>query len=376
VASIVLAAEDVSPDELKARRERIEKMSEVERQSLKRKYEAFLALPEDRKDAFRQLHDALEDDATGQNLRNVLWNYDAWLRTLSPWERAQIQAETDPKARLELVRRIKSARDSGQVQPVAPERTAPRPPEGDSARRNRRSFWRLEEQDFRDVMRVVEKSLSLSTEARAELDALSPAHRDVRVLLGSIKQAHGDNLEAARHLWPDEPLMGSMIDAIKDERARKMFGNDDSIDDQRRHMKFLTLGTLRKEAEQELDRRVPNKDEVVKEFFRKLDQSERDRLMSRGFEGKDRGDFLAWRYLEKKQDPFARDLAELRRIWLPPRFDGRGDFRRQRRPNDGDDKHEGGRFRDGHRGPRDGRPDSPDTPPGQPAAPHRELDRQ
>jgi hypothetical protein len=78
-------------------------------QSLRRSLRAFLALPEERQKRLRQLDQDLheEESATSVRLQRVLERYAEWLQQLPEADRQQLQRETDPNKRLQLIRGLR-----------------------------------------------------------------------------------------------------------------------------------------------------------------------------------------------------------------------------------------------------------------------------
>jgi hypothetical protein len=70
---------------------------------------AFMALPEERQNELRKLDHDLHDQnsASYASLQRALERYADWLRRLPEGERSQIEATTDPKGRLRLIKQIR-----------------------------------------------------------------------------------------------------------------------------------------------------------------------------------------------------------------------------------------------------------------------------
>jgi hypothetical protein len=77
--------------------------------TLRRTLQAFLALPEQRQKQLRELDLDLhnEDSATSARLQRVLERYAEWLQRLPEVDRQQVQNETDPKKRLQVIRQLR-----------------------------------------------------------------------------------------------------------------------------------------------------------------------------------------------------------------------------------------------------------------------------
>lgn len=76
---------------------------------LRQDLSAFLALSEERQDQLRQLDRELHDKTTKTSVRlhRVLERYADWLQRLPEADRQRIQAETDPKKRLQIIRELR-----------------------------------------------------------------------------------------------------------------------------------------------------------------------------------------------------------------------------------------------------------------------------
>lgn len=379
VATLLYAADDVGRGELETRRERIENMSKVEREELERKLEKFNSLPDARKDSFRTIHEALQDPQDGRNLHDVLLNYDAWLQTLSPWQRDEIRAARTPEERIEIVRHFKSAQDGETDRPgPGPDIRPPNRGKDEPGKRPDRRFRyvRLDREDVSRALDVVEKSLPMSDEDRREVQSLAPAHRHVRVMLTATRQVHDENPEGTRRNWPNRELFDQIVAVLQNERDRTELTGTERA--QMRLNGAIFWGVMG-EARDELNRLLPDKEQVVRKYISELDESKKKRLLMQDVsDSRVQEDQLAWRYLDEvKHDPFAHDVIQLQRTWFST-FGGprSGGFGRRSGPYDG--KNRGGNFRSRDRRPDDGRPpgkqpgDAPrndDGPPPEPREP-------
>src|SRR3972149_8221633 len=89
-------------------RRRIELLQAAERTRLERNLRTFLEMPGEQRNADRSFHREIQDDArSGGKLRDLLQAYNAWLATLSPYQRQEILNVADPVARAQLVRKIR-----------------------------------------------------------------------------------------------------------------------------------------------------------------------------------------------------------------------------------------------------------------------------
>ncbi len=331
--------DELSADEANARRDRVTKMSALERDRLARQYEQFLAMPASEQDELRRLRREIErDEQSNGNLQSVLVNYQAWLATLTPWQRAEIRSERDSERRLALAVRFK--------QEQAEEVEVPQPgPPGDRKppQRAARHFdIRLSKDDYNTALGIIEDSLNLPAQKREELNTLSPAHRHVRVILAAIDDAHDGPSRTRMRRWLSDDVINRIVDSIKDPRVRDRLRSDELSPDMRRGLLGMRLRDgLDREVGNELESRMPPRRELI-EFFRSLEKDQESELFKSGA-GKDLNR-LRMSYLLKKQDPLALDYIELRKRIAPLAM-------RRRPPDQGPPPFRGER----PPGPRDGR---------------------
>ena len=91
-------------ESLAKRRQRIEEMSPAEKSQLARLEERFLALDEDQQGQLRQLHKAIETASDGGQLRQVMHRYYVWLKTLPLYTRTELGG-LEPADRLDAVKK-------------------------------------------------------------------------------------------------------------------------------------------------------------------------------------------------------------------------------------------------------------------------------
>jgi hypothetical protein len=92
---------------LEARRQKIQTLSQSELNRLKRNYENYLKLPQEKRQQLADLDDELEQDAkAGGHLGKLLDQYNAWLSKLSPFDRDKLLNTPDPGERAELVQKL------------------------------------------------------------------------------------------------------------------------------------------------------------------------------------------------------------------------------------------------------------------------------
>jgi len=90
IGALVLVSAAEPADSLAQRRAKIEAMSPVEKQELRRMQERFVSLPAAEQQSIRRIAAQLAADPEGQKLRQVLVRYHEWLKTLSAGQRAEL----------------------------------------------------------------------------------------------------------------------------------------------------------------------------------------------------------------------------------------------------------------------------------------------
>jgi len=92
-------------DSLADRRARIEALSPAQKQELLEHEEKFLKLEPSEQERLRRLNRDLEKDPQGPELRRVMQRYYDWLKTLPPYQRAQLQ-ELSPEERVKRIQTL------------------------------------------------------------------------------------------------------------------------------------------------------------------------------------------------------------------------------------------------------------------------------
>ena len=87
----------------------VEKMSQFERDRLQRNLDEFKKLTPDQQAHYRDLHNKVEQ-STG-HLSSLLQEYSAWLTTLTPSQRDELNRATDNSQKLALIRQFKHAQE-------------------------------------------------------------------------------------------------------------------------------------------------------------------------------------------------------------------------------------------------------------------------
>lgn len=103
----------------------VEKMSDLERKRLQRNLDEFKKLSPEQQAQYRDLHNKVEQSTN--HLSSLLQEYSAWLTTLTPSQRDELNRATDNSQKLALIRQFK------QAQEYRPETSSADVPEGPSA---------------------------------------------------------------------------------------------------------------------------------------------------------------------------------------------------------------------------------------------------
>lgn len=99
-------------DALAERRHEVESLSADEREELRAKFAKFEALSPDEQEQLRRLHEQLDSDPQGNQLRRTMARYHEWLKSLSPSDRADLLAlpPAEQLARIKTLKHDQEAR--------------------------------------------------------------------------------------------------------------------------------------------------------------------------------------------------------------------------------------------------------------------------
>jgi hypothetical protein len=223
-------AADADQEMLEARRRQIENMSLSERERLDRNFEKFQTLTDERKDALREIEEAVRDD---EELNSTLLAYESWLKTLDPWERAELRSTANLNEKLAFVNTIAAARRE-EAERIAQQQkewedlatkyaTNFQPPGHRPSGRSR-----VSDEDMSKMMAVLEDQhtsrVKLSPTA---LPGSSAFH--IQLLAEALKASIEVNeLEQAKEQpLPDETVR-KMLDQISDSEVRERYNDYDA----------------------------------------------------------------------------------------------------------------------------------------------------
>lgn len=92
-------------ESLAQRRARIEQMDPAAKAQLLRQLESFRTMTPQQQARLRSLHQQLDGDPQAEQLRQVMRRYHEWLKTLKPYQKAEL-ADLPPRERVERIKRI------------------------------------------------------------------------------------------------------------------------------------------------------------------------------------------------------------------------------------------------------------------------------
>ena len=345
VLPLTLGADPADRAVIEQNRERIERMTAAERSRLEYLFEKYEQLGDAERERLRALHAAIgKDSQAGGDLRATMEQYRAWLKSLAPWQRDELRNAPDSDARLKLVRKFKDEQEQRQLarSVISPE---PRQP----GERPWMLPGRVAPEELDAMIAVLQERTALAADAAAEIEALPPAHRHLRVLTAVLGAAAARPGASSR--WLDEPTVEALAAVMTSPRLQSLLEGTDQADRRRFFVGTLLISGVMREAETELDRRRPS-DDQLEELFLQLDPEQQVEISKLPREaGKRR---LTYLYFQNSRDPFARDVGELRQT-LDQLFRRDGPRR------------SGSRGRDDSRGNRSNGPRTPRRAPDTPA---------
>lgn len=100
-----LVAHARTDETLEERRAKVVALSPAAKEALLERYRRFVRLDPAEQDRVRRLHAALVQDAQGAELRQVMLQYYDWLKTLAPYQQAELR-ELAPAQRVQQIKRL------------------------------------------------------------------------------------------------------------------------------------------------------------------------------------------------------------------------------------------------------------------------------
>ncbi len=208
------------PDpELEARRRQIENLSAAERERLQRNFERFEKLPADRQAELRELDQAVQDD---ESLKNTLLEYERWLTTLSPWQRAELRKAPSNAEKLKLVQSIVA-----QQRRQAEDRRQQEQEIQEQIRINLARFQGpkpqgvvLTDEELGKMLAVLETHAPPDFHQSKTKPPGTPAYQ-MQLLAAVLEDRYFNQNEEAQEQPLPEPLIKDMIAQVSDAEARQ-----------------------------------------------------------------------------------------------------------------------------------------------------------
>lgn len=157
----------------------IARMSDSQRARLMQNEAMYRVASPETKTSLQSLHHALQqDEGAGGELNTTLQRYDAWLKTVEPFEREQLDSTRDPQERIAMIRTVLA----NQRERNTRRSFSGLGPGGD--RRRMGMFPTLDEKSYRAVMTALEEAAGprLTAADREELSKLQGVRHDFRLL--------------------------------------------------------------------------------------------------------------------------------------------------------------------------------------------------
>ena len=345
-APFLLGAGEYDRPAIEENRQQIQNMTSAQQAKLKRNFAEFQKLSVKDQNVIRKLHQRLEEDThNGGNLRELMWVYKEWLKTLSPWDREKLLKEKDPAARLVLVQEFKKKQENEEWEKTLTftERRKLRGVTGEAREKMIREFKRVQEtrpsrssvdfsrwrhhqipsEEFGKIMELVESNTKIPAEVQDRFSSITIAERHLLVLLTALKQ-HRNGMPSATERkqnrespnvspvpWPDDMLMKKIANAISDSNFQDRFqsyGNDKEL--RRRFLFFRINNSFLSEWR---DHHKPS-DKELQAFFKELDQSEKDNLLRRSGSEHCRRLKILYYFHQERQSKFHDEFSEFRDI--------------------------------------------------------------
>lgn len=301
---VLLGAGD---DTFEANRQRIEAMTATDRAALQYKFNLYKSLSDADRQKYEVLHRALDEDARQSgNLRQVMGRYQQWLKTLDPFQRAELRKAADVNERMQLVRRYLEEQQTKPKGTSSGGSPIPLPPA--IARIIQGGGLRVAPQDIEPPLALLADRLDIAPAKRLELQEL-PAHkRHAMVLATAIDQSEKRDPQSR---WPSELLARDLIESLPDPEVRRKMGTLPNNDARRDMLRFYLMRGVAAEWQVELEKRRPTEAQLL-QFSSTLDQKLRDELAGMPKEDAERA--LLWQYFSRNPGEHGDDLQQFRRL--------------------------------------------------------------
>ncbi len=288
----LLAADDPTPPQRDANRQRLSGMTVAERQRLEENYRLYREMTPVERDRLRKLQREIDSDS---ELKAAFHEYQAWADSLSPVDRHELRQAQNPEARRQLMEKFRRHPPPGEMpEPFPSERRPDGPPFGQNNNARVRMLEKLFgglSLPFGDrfgscvpemevIVRILEHELPSDT--HAELDKLDAFSRKVRVVRLTLER-RPLGPPGFRFFGPRSETVEKVFAALPDGPIRQMpanrnFNPGPNQPDQRAMMLVMVLiRGLMTETQRTLEDHRPRPDLLIA-FQDKLPESERTRL--------------------------------------------------------------------------------------------------
>jgi hypothetical protein len=345
VIPLLLGAGGDERSQQQSNRREVEKMTPAQRARLDRNFRAFWNMTDQQRKKYRDMHRRLHEAPDGAALRGTMAKYQAWLETLSPFQREELRQTSGIANRIELVRRFKA------------EQSSPAPLSKEDPR--------LSREDLAAMMQVIARKLKLP---QKELDSMPELKQNLHILASLMREKKGEVRYRRWNSLFDDELIDKMLEALPNGEFRTAIAaikNIPFVKSKREIVVQNIFEHLRKDVSQEIESKQPTQrdfDQVL-ERMKSYDRRRYESLQSPD----ERIQFLAFLYKRWQTYQFLKAYPELLRPFAfrpsfsrgrdgsrgnyPPRRDDRGAERgspsRPERPFPGNGRP--GRFSPGER---------------------------
>ena len=252
-----------------ARVARLRQMSEVDRGRFDRNLQDFEKLSEADKHKYRLLHESLvKDSSQGGGLTRLLQTYSAWVQTLTPTQRDELQKETVPSQKMALIRRFKEEQDELNDSHDHPQTDA----NAEEATQQVNSPIRKEAFPLKDVRAVMAVVVSRLPQESVKPEFSEPRVSDYAPIFQASVVASG----APYRDWPGETLLKDMTAALSKE-SLSLVNRADYKSRREATLRFLLMGIM-KQARDSV--RPPTDSEKLQILLEGHNQDERDRIIN------------------------------------------------------------------------------------------------
>jgi hypothetical protein len=246
------------------RRQRIESMSPSEKEQLQQRQEQFSNLDQDQQRQMRQLHETLQRAPDAQQLRQVMYQYAEWLKTLPWYERMELAAMT-PTERIKSIEKwLKEEQARGGSRPGIKDSMV---------------LWRWTNEYATSHEKQILETLPEEQRKRLADSPASMRHRLAFMQMWPLRQATGFGKLPSMMTEDDLARLGSQLTP----ELRKQLESKPTIEEQWR----VVVNWMRHAGPHQVGARTAHSrpaaadDEILVDFFEHgLSDQDRDKLLS------------------------------------------------------------------------------------------------